>query len=103
MSYAAVLAINSLTDYCSTLKSCNAVNNTELRMWPKLAKSEAAALVALVPASDLNLDPKLVPSPVTQDYLGFLSACRSWHYHCLGQVCVACVFRGWNMHIAVDD
>ncbi len=74
-------------DYCSTPKSCHAVNYAELQMWPKLAKSEAAALVALFPPSDLNLDPKLV-SPVTQDYLGFLSARRSWHYHYLGQVCV---------------
>ncbi len=68
-------------DYCSTLQ-----------LWPKLAKSEAAALIALVPPSDLNLDPKLVSSPVTQDYLGFLSARRSWHYHYLGQVCVCVCF-----------
>ncbi len=73
-----------------TTKQPHEANNTTLQMWPKLAKSEAAALVALVPPSDLNLAPELV-SPVTEDYFGPLSARRLWHYHYLGQVCCDCV------------
>ncbi len=74
----------------STPKSPHEADNTVLQAWPKLAKSEAAALVALVPPSDLNLAPELV-SPVAEDYFGSLSARRSWHYNFLGQVCCACI------------
>ncbi len=74
------------------------LNYIVMQLWPKLAKSEATALVALVPPSDLNLDPKPV-SPVSEGgILGFSSARRSWHYHYLDQVCCSCIVWLACMH-----